>query len=154
VTIVYLDTSALVKQYVAEVGSAWTRSFLAADQTPTVFTLRLSAVETVCAFSRRQREGVVLPADYDRALAASEYDLAYRYNLIEVTPAVVDAARLLARRHPLRAYDAMHLAAARLANRELVNAGSPSLTFISADDRLLAIAQAEGLLTDNPNRHP
>jgi predicted nucleic acid-binding protein len=154
VTIVYLDTSALVKQYVAEAGSAWVKSFLADDQTPTVFTLRLSAVETACAFSRRQREGVLSPADYDRALTASEYDLAYRYNFIEVTPDVVDAARLLARRHPLRAYDAMHLASAWLANRELTNAGNPPLTFISADDRLLAIAQAEDLLTDNPNRHP
>jgi hypothetical protein len=30
----------------------------------------------------------------------------------------------------------------------------PPLTFICADDRLVAIAQAEGFLTDNPNYHP
>jgi hypothetical protein len=28
-----------------------------------------------------------------------------------------------------------------------------ALTFICADDRLLDIAQAEGLSTDNPNQH-
>jgi len=33
-------------------------------------------------------------------------------------------------------------------------ASKPPLAFICADDRLIAIAQAEGLLTDNPNHHP
>jgi hypothetical protein len=28
------------------------------------------------------------------------------------------------------------------------------LTFLAADDGLLSVANAEGLLTDNPNRHP
>jgi predicted nucleic acid-binding protein len=29
-----------------------------------------------------------------------------------------------------------------------------SLTFVAADDRLITIAQAEGLQTDNSNHHP
>jgi hypothetical protein len=33
-------------------------------------------------------------------------------------------------------------------------AGLSQLTFLSADDNLLAIANAEGLFTDNPNLHP
>jgi hypothetical protein len=28
------------------------------------------------------------------------------------------------------------------------------VTFVCADERLIAIAQAEGLLTNNPNHHP
>jgi len=39
-------------------------------------------------------------------------------------------------------------------NEELIRAGQPPLTFVCADERLIAIAQAEGLLTDNPNHHP
>jgi hypothetical protein len=31
---------------------------------------------------------------------------------------------------------------------------NPPLTFICADNRLVAVAHAEGLLTDNPNHHP
>jgi hypothetical protein len=36
----------------------------------------------------------------------------------------------------------------------LVQENQYPLTFICADDVLLAIAQAEGLPTDNPNHHP
>jgi hypothetical protein len=32
--------------------------------------------------------------------------------------------------------------------------GLPALTFLAADTRLLAAAQAEGLRADNPNNHP
>ena len=60
----------------------------------------------------------------------------------------------VANRQPLRAYDAVHLATAWLLNEELLRAGQPPLTFVCADDRLMTIAQAEGLLTDNPNHHP
>jgi hypothetical protein len=59
----------------------------------------------------------------------------------------------LALQHPLRAYDAVHLATAWLANQELVRTGKPPLTFVCADDRLVAIANATGLLTDNPHDH-
>jgi len=72
---------------------------------------------------------------------------------LELEPAVVDIARQQANRHPLRAYDAVHLATAWLANNELVQAGQPPLILISADERLLTIAQTEGLFTDNPDRH-
>jgi predicted nucleic acid-binding protein len=61
--------------------------------------------------------------------------------------------KALVTRHPLRAYDAVQLASALRVQSELVRTRAPALTFLSADDRLVAIAQAEGLLTDNPNRH-
>ena len=32
--------------------------------------------------------------------------------------------------------------------------GDPPLTFLAADDRLLTAAQREGLVVDNPHRHP
>jgi len=32
--------------------------------------------------------------------------------------------------------------------------GKSYLKFVCADERLIAIAQAVGLLTDNPNHHP
>jgi hypothetical protein len=48
----------------------------------------------------------------------------------------------------------MQLTTAFLANQALVQAGKSPLIFICADDRLIAIAQVEGMLTDNPNHHP
>jgi hypothetical protein len=44
VSVAYLDTSALVKLYVAEVGSNWTRALLIVDRTPTVFTSRMTFI--------------------------------------------------------------------------------------------------------------
>jgi predicted nucleic acid-binding protein len=104
--------------------------------------------------SRRRREGTLSPQDHDQVLTAFDYDITYRYNIVNVDPMVVEIARQLANRHPLRAYDAVQLATAWLANRELIQAGQSPLTFICADDHLIVIAQVEGLLTENPNHHP
>jgi hypothetical protein len=47
-----------------------------------------------------------------------------------------------------------HVAAALEANSRLTVLGAPPLTFLSADNALLAAAAAEGLAIDNPNLHP
>ena len=153
-SIAYLDTSALVKQYVIEAGTDWVRALLKPDWTPTVFTSHLTVVEPICAFARRRREGALSAEHHARILASFDYDTKYRFNILSVEPSAIETARRLANQHPLRAYDAMHLATAWLANEKLVQAGRLPLTFVCADDRLLAIAQAEGLPTDNPNHHP
>ena len=153
-SIVYLDASALVKQYIAESGSAWVRSLLIFTWSPTVFISCLTVVEAACAFARRQREGTLLSESYAHVLTAFDYDITYRYNVLDVTPAVIDTARRLAERHSLRAYDAVQLATALLADRRLVETRQSPLTFICADEHLTTVAQSEGLLTDNPNHHP
>lgn len=150
----YLDTSALVKYYLTETGSHWLIAQLEAQPQPVVITSLLAHIESACTFARRQREGLLTADDRLRLLAALDYDLKYRYQVARVDRTVIDTARQLASRHPLRAYDAVHLATGWLANRRLVQAGRPALLFVTADDRLLAIAQAEGLLTENPNHHP
>ncbi len=48
-------------------------------------------------------------------------------------------------------YDAVQLAMALIANEALTAAGLSRFTFVAADDDLLAAADAEGLLTNNPN---
>lgn len=47
----------------------------------------------------------------------------------------------------------MQLATALAANAPLVAAGLPDLTFVAADDDLVAAARAEGLVAENPNSH-
>jgi predicted nucleic acid-binding protein len=153
VSIVYLDTSALLKQYVAEIGTDWVKALLASPSSPVVFTSHLTLIEATCAFARKLREGVLTPTVHSKILTAFDYDLTYRYNILDVVEVTIDTARRLANQHPLRAYDSVHLATAWLSNQELLRADKPPLTFIAADDRLIAIAQTEGLLTDNPNHH-
>jgi predicted nucleic acid-binding protein len=154
VTIAYLDTSALIKQYVTEVGSEWTRTYLDSLDTEAAFLSALTTVEAACAFARRLREGTLSLLHHRRLLNAFDFDLDHRYRLLDVTPTVISLARQLAARYPVRAYDAMQLSTALLLHQDLLQSGQELLTFVCADVRLLDIARDEGLLTENPNDHP
>lgn len=67
---------------------------------------------------------------------------------------VIDLAVELTQRQKLRGCDAIHLATALIANRQLVIHQLPSLIFVAADEDLLLAAHGEGLSTENPNLHP
>ena len=103
----------------------------------------------------RQR-ALSLPNTVDYARLVTDFNAlcVTQYTLVELTAPIVERARLLLEHHPLRAYDAVHLAAALIVNEALVAAGLPALTLLSADNRLLNAAQTERLATDNPNAHP
>jgi hypothetical protein len=77
-----------------------------------------------------------------------------QYRAIEVRADPIEEAMSLAQQHGLRGYDSVQLAAAKILHVQRQAAGLPPLTFVSADDSLPAAAQAEGLTTENPNRHP
>lgn len=153
-SVAYFDTSALLKQYITEIGSGWVRALLSSSDPPVVLTSRLTVIEATCAFARRLREGSLSSTDHTTLLSLFDYDISHKYYLFEVKPVTIDTARGFANHHPLRAYDAVQLATAWQLNRELLLASKPPLTFISADRRLVTIAQAVGLLTENPNIYP
>jgi len=152
-TTYYVDTSALVKRYIDEVGSDWVRSTLAPSLLPSVIVVHLVVVEMTSALTRRQRDGTVTPTEYDQIQAAFRSDCLREYRIVTAVDGIIDEAARLLERYPLRAYDAVHLAAAVVANRHLLADGLAPLTFLSADDRLNDAASAEGLAVDNPNRH-
>lgn len=150
----YLDTSALVKRYVDEVGSAWLRTKLNEQPAPSVAIVHLALVELTSAFTRRLREGVLTPDEYARAQNAFRSDCLRHYDLITAVGTIIDQANHLLEVYPLRAYDAIHLAAAVFVNSQLLANDLEALVFVSADDRLNRAASAEGLAVDNPNHHP
>jgi uncharacterized protein len=149
----YLDTSALLKQYVHETGSIWLQGVLAAPGTFAT-TTHLVMAEVISALNRRVREGNVTAADYARLADRFRDDCRVTYQLIAVNNAILQSAGDLLERHPLRAYDAIHLATALTINRRLLASGALGVVFLSADDRLLQGAITEGLAVDNPNEHP
>jgi len=149
----YLDASALVKRYVDEVGSNWLRAAMAPAWRPLLFTSRMAIVEVISAFARRVRDGSLTPEELAAARDAFRGDCLSGYQIMPPTVAVIDLACTLLERHPLRAYDATHLATALSAQQFLAARGYPALTFLSADDRLNRAATAEGLTVDNPNHH-
>lgn len=153
-TIYYLDASALVKRYVDEIGSDWLRAIIAPVQPLLLLTSRMTIVEVISAFARRVRDGSLTPQEFTTARDAFRGDCLNDYQIMPPTMTVVDLACALLERHPLRAYDAIHLATALGAQQFLASQGYPSLTFFSADDHLNHTAAVEGLAVDNPNDHP
>ena len=113
----------------------------------------MAVVEVNSAFARRVREGSLTVADFKLVETAFRSDCLGDYRIMPPTTEVIDLACALIGRHPLRAFDATHLATALNAQSFLSNEHYPPLVFISADDRLNNAASTEGLLVDNPNRH-
>lgn len=145
----FLDTSAIVKRYVREVGTPWVRALTDRAVGHFLFVARIAEVEMTAALARRRRLGSLSPVEAGQALAAFRQDFAQQYRIVEIHIPVLQQAAQLADRHVLRAYDSVQLAAALE-----IHAVDPSLTLISADNELNAAARAEGLAVDDPNGHP
>lgn len=139
--ILYADTSSLLKIYIAERHSEEVRDWFAAADA--VATSRVSYPETAAALSRRQRCGD-LPMSSLRSVLRQ---LARRWADFMVIDLVEIRAGGLAARHGLRAFDAVHLAAA-LTVRTAV--GGDGVAFASFDAALNRAAIAEGLIVLEP----
>lgn len=150
----YIDTSALVKRYVAEVGSAWVRQMVAHPRQQVIYTAMLTEVEVRSALQRLVRERRVDAAQAGRLTQRLLQHCTQRYQLIRITRVIVTQAGLLLERHPLRAYDAVQLACALTVRRGMHQRSMPPPLFVAADTTLLAAAVAEGLVVDNPLQHP
>jgi len=145
----FLDTSTVVKRYVQETGTAWVQALAAPTVRHSLFVVRITLAETVAAITRRERGGSITPQDAATAVADFQLDFALQYRVVEVSAGLVAQAATLARRHGLRGYDAVQLAAVLE-----IHATDPSVTLLSADAELNTAALAEGLSVDDPNSHP
>ena len=152
VSVYFLDSSALVKRYVEESGSAWIQTLTEPNAHHKLIIVRITWVEILSAFARRQREGTFAPADAAKALQSFRFDLDHQYQVVEVDRSLIESAGQLVGKHPLRAYVAVQLASALRILPAFAQAKTIALMFVSADDRLIAAAQAEGLSTEHPNQ--
>ncbi|MEW6668332.1 MAG: type II toxin-antitoxin system VapC family toxin [Thermodesulfobacteriota bacterium] len=153
-TTYYLDTSALIKRYVDEAGSDWLRATVSRRGSASILVANLAIVEVTSALMRRVRDGSLTSTDYASLQSAFRNDLMMEYSLMNVVDNTINRAKSLIEQHPLRGYDAVHLATALVANEQLVLHNLSPIIFLSADDRLNDAASAEGLAVDNPNNHP
>jgi len=134
---VYLDTSALVKLYVTERGSATVRRWL--DDARRVVTACITYAEARAALARGRRIGALAPVDLQRA--TNELDADWQgYGPVDVHEGLALRAGHLAEQHGLRGYDAVQLAAALAARPE-----TGDYLFASFDARLNDAAAWEGL---------
>jgi len=136
--IAFLDTSALVKRYVREPGSAEVLSLFERDPRPALS--RIAWVEAGAAFTRRMREGALSPSDLDRLLLRLAREVG-ECRVVEVTEEIVARSVRAVRSSPLRAYDAVHLASALWLRERL----DPDVRFVCADRALARLAGEKGL---------
>lgn len=155
----YFDASALVKYYILEPGSTWVRGLADAlgpdgvSRANTIFISEVSIAESAAAFAVLHRTQRISRRTRDGAFKACMRDITRGLvSPIPVITADFQTAAHLTQDHPLKAYDAVQLAVALRHNRAL-GLQQLTLTFVSGDNALLAAAQAEGLLTDNPFDH-
>lgn len=149
----YFDSSALVKYYVQETGSAWVTSLIDAQPAVEVITALVTGPEIIAALTRRVRTGLTTPSDAAFAINAFRYHFQSFYKPVYVTTSIIQQAMNLAEKYGLRGYDSIQLACALMTDTRFASAGVGPLTFISADRELNQSAQAERLTVDDPNNH-
>jgi len=132
----FWDASAVVPLLVAQRHSRPLQSILARDSSMAVWWT--TQIECVSALARLEREGALGPPLSEAFGRLREFAASWR----EINPSdeVRETAARLLRVHPLRAGDALQLAAAFVAS-----SGRPlSLDFVVLDERLATAAQKEG----------
>lgn len=137
----YLDTSALIKKYILEDGTAELQRFLAAK--PQLVTSPLTYAEIHSAFRRLYRDARMTLSQLNGVLADFEAD----WNNLLVSVWDDEVRQALAHvmgKYVLRGADGMHLASALAIASEY-----DPLVFVSSDARLLNAARHEKM-TFNP----
>jgi predicted nucleic acid-binding protein len=124
--ILFLDSAALAKRYIAEEKS----------------DILLCYPEVVSALCRRLREGNLSTESYELVKQALENDLTAA-QVISISDDVLTLSSQLLERWPLRSADAIHVASALLAKADL---------FVSADKQQCTAATGVGLAVLNVGR--
>lgn len=133
----FWDASAIVACLIPESRSGEIAAWLRSDQATTLWWA--SPVEVQSALFRRQREQQLQRAPLNDALRRLE-DLVEDADFVAPTLRVRDRAGRLLSSHPLRAADALQLAAALVWCEEAPRGE----TFVSLDERLRDAARREG----------
>ena len=143
----FWDSSAIVPLLV---GEPWSADVLGEfERDPEMLVWWASEVECVSALTRLEREGALSAAGMNEAVRRLSA-LASSWRTVEPVERVRRGAIRLLRVHPLRAADALQLAAAVAASE-----GQPQmLAFVTLDDRLALAASREGFAVRAPNQGP
>lgn len=140
----YLDTSALVKLFVEEDGSTQVRTLAGGRAGAAVLLVsRLGYTEASVSLARMVHLGRFPAADLPRHLGVLEGYWDESIQEVDLTEDVLRDARQLAQRFPLRTYDAIHLASAREAKRNL-KWFDGEVRFLAFDAGLVRAARALG----------
>ena len=152
----YLESSALVKYYVTEPGSTWVRQVVDAEENVLV-SAEITIAEVAAALGVITRMGRIARHQRDAFWEQFTRDLLRRYEFLPTRRTIITRAAALCLKHPLRGFDAIHLASGLQLQETLAQqeAGDNALssTYVTSDDRLVTAAQAKGHTVENPFWH-
>ena len=142
---IYLDSSALIKNYSQEPGTHRVREILSGADGCSIS--KISYAEICAAFGRKNREN---PKDRRVHLVGfqrfqEDWKLLH---IVELEDDLLPVICGLTEKYPLRGADAIHLASALWLERVLRD----EVTFVAADGWLLEAARNEKLKTVNPEK--
>ena len=152
--IYFIDSSALVKRYISEIGSAWVLGLFDSTLNNEVFIAAITGVEIIAAITRRSRSGSINIPDATLIRNQFKIDLNKDYQIVEITETLINSGMVLSETYGLRGYDAIQLAAGRAINSLCIANGLPPIIFVSADNELNTAVMSEGLMIENPNNYP
>lgn len=151
----YLDASALVKRYAEEPGSDWIREITDPLAQNTILIAEITLAEVAAALGAKERAPEGIDREQrDRVLSRFLQDCDEHLLLLPLDRSVIDLAVELTQNHRLRGCDAVQLATALVTSETLKSENLPPPLFVASDDELLAAAEAENLVTENPLNHP
>ncbi len=158
---IYFDSCALVKRYLREKGTqAVAAKFDEESRSQTgVFMSVVGYAEVLAILTRKTREGHLPVAESQLLQDKFEDDWLFQVAHVEVGVGVLGPIRGLLKKHPLKGYDAIHLASA-LWLRDSVRLGKfpqttrASFLFATSDRQLKTAAAAEGLKVFDPEDNP
>lgn len=156
----FFDSSAIVKRYYREPGTAWVQAVCEPLNHPPLYLSQLAQVEVISALRRAGRaQGLhsafvdTMVRRFERHIILSDPSRANPlYRLVPITPSLLALASALCNQYwqmqpyPLRSLDAIQLACALAGAADLPD----ELIFVTADVRLAAIAPLEGFRVINP----
>jgi uncharacterized protein len=137
--ILYLDTSALVKRYVREIASDQVITLW--NSAEAILTSVVAYAETLASFFRKRRECKTGQEELEAALISFQKEW-LGFIRVDVNDGLRPYILKVAEKHPLRGFDAIHLASALLIDERLPG----SVTFACFDYRLAEAAEKEGLM--------
>jgi predicted nucleic acid-binding protein len=92
VTHYFLDSSALIKRYIAEQGTGWLRSITAPGMGNAIVVAQITQAEVFSGISRRKREGVVPPRTAQAVRLLLNRHIKREYLVVELMTPVLQRA--------------------------------------------------------------
>lgn len=149
----YLDPSALVKYYVTEPGSTWVQTLIEA-QGHVFVTAEISIAEVSAALSLVARTGRISHSQRDEFWYKFKLDFLSQCQFLPTHRALINQAADLCQKHPLRGFDAVHLASGLQLQASLDQQDEDqAIVYVTGDNTLTKAAKAECLIVDNPFWH-